>query len=1095
MQKPFFQRADISDFCGGKTFARGVDYFNRGLVRSRKVIEESDGYVYFTARVAGTRLYSQDVSVNYIEEFDEVDIDGDCSCPVGFNCKHVVAACLDYLEDTDQSEAMLPAEQHAGRLDRWLAELKSAAQASQVRPVASGKDFIVYILQKNETKSAMSTLSVEMRATHPRKNGVGLVKGTQVSPSNVVGSYAYYTQRWQQQAIDSDIARFLTALDNDYYSYGSIQLTGRVGGLALTSMVQSRRCYWLNGNAEPLTEGISRKLIFDWQQEEQDGDHRLEVSVEPTATLLVTEPPMYIDSVQGKIGLVDCGNLNTELLKPLLEAPPVPDKLAQQLSMRVLEHMPDFDIPTPAKIQLRENNGKKMRPWLNLKQNSGTQQNYHTLSLQFDYDGDRIMPLPLSDSLLLNNTAEIVRLWRDLEKEEKAVDQLLEYGFTPINAYTEQTSTLEFIASVATWADFLELKLEALRAQGWHIEQDDSFELTFSSGDWEVEVEDDENINDWFGLRFDLNVDGQKLPLAPLIASILEQDSESLPEILTLQLEDHHYVRVPGERIRPFLNTLRELFERVPADKNGLIRLSRFDATVIAELENDQRRVKGARELRKLAEKMRDFSGIKKVAVPRGLNATLRDYQRDGLNWLQFLREYGFNGILADDMGLGKTVQTLAHLLIEKRSGRMTEPALIVAPTSLMGNWRREVEKFTPALTVTLLHGNDRKERFSTIKSSDIILTTYPLLSRDSDVLLEHQYHCVVLDEAQAIKNAKTKMSAIVRELKAQHRLCLTGTPLENHLGELWSLFDFLMPGFLGNNTQFTRSYRTPIEKHGSSECGQSLARRVQPFLLRREKNEVAAELPAKTEIIHNIELGKEQAQVYESIRVSMDKRVRDVIKKQGVARSHITILDALLKLRQVCCDPRLTKLKRSQNITHSAKLDWLMTMLPEQLEEGRRILLFSQFTSMLGLIETELAKQKIAYSKLTGQTRKRDEAIQRFCQGEVNLFLISLKAGGTGLNLTEADTVIIYDPWWNPAVESQAIDRAHRIGQDKPVFVYKLVTANSIEERMLAMQARKRALADGVYSKKTDGEASLLNAETLKELFAPLTEPSDLKH
>jgi SNF2 family DNA or RNA helicase len=354
--------------------------------------------------------------------------------------------------------------------------------------------------------------------------------------------------------------------------------------------------------------------------------------------------------------------------------------------------------------------------------------------------------------------------------------------------------------------------------------------------------------------------------------------------------------------------------------------------------------------------------------------------------------------------------------------------------------------------------------------------------------LQSHKYHSVILDEAQAIKNHRSKMSQLVRQLDAGHRLCLTGTPLENHLGELWALYDFLMPGFLGDAQAFARFYRTPIEKHGDHARRQHLARRVQPFLLRREKDEVATELPPKTEILQTVKFDRLQAELYEGIRVAMDKRVRDAIASQGLARSHITILDALLKLRQVCCDPRLLKLDRAQNQqVQSAKLELLLDLLPEQLEEGRRVLLFSQFTSMLGLIEIELKQRGIGYSKLTGQTRKRDAAIQRFREGEVDLFLISLKAGGTGLNLTEADTVILYDPWWNPAVETQAVDRAHRIGQDKPVFIYKLVVENSVEEIMLAMQARKRALARGIYAEQGSHEATLMNAETLYELFAPL--------
>ncbi len=352
---------------------------------------------------------------------------------------------------------------------------------------------------------------------------------------------------------------------------------------------------------------------------------------------------------------------------------------------------------------------------------------------------------------------------------------------------------------------------------------------------------------------------------------------------------------------------------------------------------------------------------------------------------------------------------------------------------------------------------------------------------------MAHAYHYLVLDEAQIVKNPRAKAARIIRKIDARHRLSITGTPMENHLGELWAQFDFLMPGFLGSQQQFKKIYRTPIEKHQDSQQRSRLVRRIRPFMLRRSKQEVAAELPPKTEIIRSVPLYEKQAALYESIRLSMEKKVRESIANKGLSRSHITILDALLKLRQTCCDPRTLSLKQAQNIKQSAKLDLLMELLPELLEEGRRILLFSQFTRMLALIETRFQEQKITYSKLTGQTRYRERAIESFRSGEVDVFLISLKAGGVGLNLTEADTVIIYDPWWNPAVESQASDRAHRIGQDKPVFVYKLITENTVEEKILAMQEKKRQLAESVYQDGGKEKSLQLSAEDLDALFEPL--------
>ncbi|MDD5277480.1 MAG: DEAD/DEAH box helicase, partial [Methylovulum sp.] len=322
---------------------------------------------------------------------------------------------------------------------------------------------------------------------------------------------------------------------------------------------------------------------------------------------------------------------------------------------------------------------------------------------------------------------------------------------------------------------------------------------------------------------------------------------------------------------------------------------------------------------------------------------------------------------------------------------------------------------------------------------------------------------------------------------KASHRLCRTGTPMENHLGELWAQFDFLMPGFLGTNTHFKRLYRTPIETHGDNKQRARLSQRIAPFMLRRTKQDVVTELPPKTEMIRSVPLLPKQAALYESIRLTMEQKVRDAIAQKGLSRSHITILDALLKLRQTCCDPRTLSLKTAQKITESAKLELLMEMLPEQLEEGRRILVFSQFTRMIALIEQELTDRNIGYSKLTGQTKKRDEAIELFKNGTVDVFLISLKAGGVGLNLTEADTVIIYDPWWNPAAESQAADRSHRIGQDKPVFVYKLITENTVEEKIIAMQEKKRALAASIYQDDAAEAPLKLTADDLTALFEPL--------
>jgi len=392
---------------------------------------------------------------------------------------------------------------------------------------------------------------------------------------------------------------------------------------------------------------------------------------------------------------------------------------------------------------------------------------------------------------------------------------------------------------------------------------------------------------------------------------------------------------------------------------------------------------------------------------------------------------------------------------------------------------------------VLCLHGPKRAELYAQIGEYDLLLTTYALLPRDAVALRRQTYALLILDEAQNIKNASSKAAQVARELPARQRLCLTGTPLENHLGELWSQFHFLMPGWLGDAKSFARDYRTPIEKHGDSARLAQLSARIKPFMLRRTKDRVARELPPKTEIVQLVELTQSQRDLYETVRLAMDGKVREEIAHKGIARSQIAILEALLKLRQVCCDARLLKSEalpdKPIKAEHSGKLSLLLDMLAELFDEGRRVLLFSQFTSMLRLIEMELQRRKIPYALLTGATKDRRTPVHEFQAGKLPIFLISLKAGGAGLNLTAADTVIHYDPWWNPAAEAQASDRAYRIGQDKPVFVYKLIARGTVEEKIQRLQQAKAALASGVLLDGAPSEWRLSESD-IAGLFAPLS-------
>ncbi|CAK0756385.1 DEAD/DEAH box helicase [uncultured Gammaproteobacteria bacterium] len=704
------------------------------------------------------------------------------------------------------------------------------------------------------------------------------------------------------------------------------------------------------------------------------------------------------------------------------------------------------------------------------------------LMLQFDYAGRMVREEEAGQFARIEGDDGPLFLRRDRRAEELAVNALRNLGLTAVRlrlvgaengcrAHAFRNRDARDAQEI--WQDFVLTGSEELRAKGWKVELGETFRcrIVDVTDDWDIDVM--ENGNGWFSLNIGIEVEGRKQPLLPILIGILERGGMAAAQVaegkIRVRMDDGRILALPAERVAKFLQTLEEMIAGNGMGKDGRLTLSNSEAPTLGDLEAIVgTRWHGGEDLRSLGRRLRAFDTPLKVEPPSSFKATLRPYQRDGLDWLQFLRGHSMAGILADDMGLGKTAQTLAHIAVEKVSGRLTRPCLIVVPTSLVPNWTAEAAKFVPDLRVVVFHGLDRHGRRSEVAEGELVVTTYAILARDIDFLTAIHWHMVVLDEAQAIKNPMAKATRAACRLQASHRLCLSGTPIENHLGEVWSQFAFLMPGLLGDHRRFVAHYRTPIEKKGDGERRTQLAKRLRPFMLRRTKAEVATDLPPKTEIAHRVELASDQRDLYETIRLSMHQRVREEIARLGIARSQIVILDALLKLRQVCCDPRLVKLESARKVQGSGKLEALMEMLPAMIEEGRRVLLFSQFTSMLDLIKQALPPTGITYVELRGQTVDRATPVLRFQACEVPLFLISLKAGGRGLNLTAADTVIHYDPWWNPAIENQATDRAHRIGQNKAVFVYKLIAAGTVEERIIELQQRKGALAEALLDEGT---------------------------
>jgi superfamily II DNA or RNA helicase len=629
--------------------------------------------------------------------------------------------------------------------------------------------------------------------------------------------------------------------------------------------------------------------------------------------------------------------------------------------------------------------------------------------------------------------------------------------------------------------------------------------------------EDEDQPIDWFEFACGVEIEGKRFNLVPAIVDFLATQPDSFHPDLLANKEpgariplvcDGDVIPFPADRLHFILSALTELHDPGALNLTGTLTLHPMRAAQVATLadeENGQRFVPDsphqllakAKVLRELQERPGDDDA---EPIDTSFRGSLRPYQVEGFRWLQFLRAQNMGGVLADDMGLGKTVQTLCHLLAEKNSGRTDNlPCLIVAPKSVLHNWAAEAKKFAPSLRVLILSGPQRKKYFPVMHTGDLVVTSYPLLTRDADILARQPFHSVILDEAHLIKNSRSKLFDAACRLDARHRLCLSGTPIENHLGELWSLFHFLMPGFLGSEASYHSCYRIPIEKYRDDHRRKQLAERLAPFLLRRTKKAVATDLPPKTEIIQEIDLHPLQTELYEAVRASLDKRVQEEIAERGFKRSKILVLDALLKLRQVCCHPSLVKLESMQRLirpgtkqAESAMLERLLEMITDLVSEGRRILVFSQFTQMLSLIQKELDQAGINYTTLTGQTRDRKGACDTFQSGQVPVFLISLRAGGTGLNLTTADTVIHYDPWWNPALESQATDRAYRIGQKNPVFVYKLISRGTIEEKIFYLQQKKLALYDGILANDASAAAKLdFTEEDLNLLMAPVTKKS----
>ncbi len=1062
----------------------GQDYQQRGFVLN---IRLSDGLL--KARVKGRSHQIYDVHID-LKSWPAKP--AHCTCHYTTNCKHAAASLLA-LQIKEQITIPAPsAENPSQTLNEWLHTLRDKQPPVQ----QTGTHAVVYLLTFEHGQ-------------HDDRVIVRLALAKRLKRRSL-GKMSLFT------TITESRRQFFT--DDDEEIIAQLQLKGRIQGSfdrlpvrnseLLEKILKTQRAYRYEDECLlHWGDGLDAELC--WQLE-KDGFQRPVLKHEQESLdYLFLDKPWYIDPVGDECGLMTIP-VPLVQLKQVLALPPVAlDDVAAAIELirSINEALP---LPNPF-IHREVRRGKprgivrfdaaeQEEPVVNPNP-AGVLFYVH---LAFDYSGFEFNaedPFPV---VVFEEGQNLIRLERDFSAEkqqQQEITQILNLRKPSVDErlkFDLKTTDIEVLSHYHHEEDLTRLYQQViplLKSKQWQVEfLHPLYEEVVDEAQVEWYSDFKEQGTDFFSYQLGILVEGRPVNIVPVVAALINQwqstDIQQLPDDQTvkLSLANGKALRVNLGRIKPLVNFLMQYGTRSLHEGDSLT-ISRHQLMLIRETEQALAaaalRWHGGEAIRMQLQKLVDLSRLEQIRPPAGLKAMLRDYQQQGLNWLQLLRECCLGGVLADDMGLGKTVQTLAHMQLEKEQGRLQKASLIVAPTSLVVNWFEEAKRFTPELKVLIFHGQERHQ--DEFDGYDLVISTYGLIQRDKSRFIDYPFYYLILDEAQSIKNARAKTTQIIQQVKATHRLCLSGTPLENHLGELWSLFHFLMPGLLGDAKQFRRFFKTPIEKDGDDTRRELLAARVRPFMLRRNKNQVASELPPKTEMVRLIELAGNQRDLYETIRISMEKKVREAIARQGMGKSHIVLLDALLKLRQVCCDPRLLSIPGAA-IAHgfSAKLDALLDLLDNLVEEDRRILVFSQFTSMLKLIEEQLERRRYTYLKLTGQTQNRQDLVNQFQQGKASIFLISLKAGGTGLNLTRADTVIHYDPWWNPAAEEQATDRSHRIGQENPVFVYKLITRGTVEEAILAMQSRKRALFEGILADNSH-HLDLLTDRDLEVLFTPL--------
>lgn len=1043
-----------------------VQQRGRRYLSNVEITETKPGRI--DAFVFGSEQYNTSILKNTKGEYID-----QCDCPYGVTCKHTIA--LAYVIEKDEDllsllEGNKPATA-TQQLIRSLSKIDVAYQKDenfspiQHQHTENPTLYYRFVIQRGYGSYDTQVLALEIgKVTQHTKTGHIIFKKSRSLSDLVIGE-------GHLSPLDTQIVRLLSysLQKSRHYLYDNnpyIQIHDDIMEDLFTLLAQAPYVLWddntplivLHQRGELAVTCIQKDDNYTWNIDITY--QTISIPLKKEGIMLFNHKPILMKYENALYRLQDSLRLNS--LQATLALGDFPT--AALNDARVINTLLDVTKKVPLKLPtpwIEEATVATPTPLLRINRNSSF---YWDIELIMKY-GENQFPAG-SVTPLLFNTEQNKLNKRDVAAEQK----ILVHARTLFN-----TGQMPVTLAYGDRDIFYRTILPALPPE-WQVAfNDETAPIKRSAA--KFDFEQTSGIN-WLDIDGSVTIDDDTLALS----DVLDQVFDDQP---ILSIRGNSYVLSTADRKKLLL--LRPYYD----SKKKKVAVSRLHVGALTDLGTLIDTTKLHKTWIQTLNAIQSFQTLEKAPLPHKFHAELRPYQQEGVNWLAFLKKYQFGGILADDMGLGKTLQALTLLAHAHEDKTVKKPSLIVAPTSVVSNWESEIHRFTPGLTPYLYIGKERT--FPHNKDSNIIVTSYALLRRDHELFKKHQFHYCVLDEAHYIKNHKSQTAQVAYQIVADHRLSLTGTPLENNLTELWSQCAFVNPGLFQNLDHFKQTFVTPIEKQQDGEAKLRLQRLIKPFLLRRLKKNVLKDLPAKTEQIIWCEMDEKQRSLYSTMKQYYQAKILKIVDEKGIKKSQIEILEALLRLRQICCHPDLLKLgqrahfsflpKKFQSVHFSAKIEAVLELVETAVAEGHKVLLFSQFVTMLNILQTELKKIKITTVILTGKTKNRQEIIDRFQNdSSCSVFLLSLKAGGTGLNLTAADYVIHYDPWWNPAVEAQATDRAHRIGQFKPVSVYKMLIKDSIEEKIQALQEKKKGLIEDIIGGVSHGKG--LTKEDLKYLL-----------